>query len=66
VLKLIGFVAEVFGDEQPVFFVREMTKKFEEMHTGTAAEICAAYEGRDVKGECVIVISPDRFVDDRN
>ncbi|MFC1467131.1 16S rRNA (cytidine(1402)-2'-O)-methyltransferase [Verrucomicrobiota bacterium] len=66
VLKLIGFVEEVFGPEQEVFFVRELTKKFEEMHTGTAEELRAAYDGREVKGECVIVISPDRFVDDRN
>lgn len=66
VLKLISFVEEIFGAEQQVFFVRELTKKFEEMHTGTAAELRAVYEGREVKGECVIVISPDRFVDDND
>lgn len=66
VLKLITFVEEVFGPQQSLFFVRELTKKFEEMHSGTAEELRAAYEGREVKGECVLVISPDRFVDDNH
>lgn len=66
VFKLIGFVEEVFGPQQEIFFVRELTKKFEEMHTGTAAELRAAYEGREVKGECVLVIAPTRFIDDRH
>jgi 16S rRNA (cytidine1402-2'-O)-methyltransferase len=59
-LKLIGFIEEVFGPQQQIFFVREITKMFEEMHTGTAQELLAAYEGREVKGECVIVIAPER------
>ncbi len=64
-LKLISYIEEVFGEEQEIFFVREMTKKFEEMHTGTASELRQIYENREVKGECVIVIAPSRLVSDR-
>lgn len=57
-LKLLNFIEEIYGAERQIFFVREITKKFEEMHTGTPAELRSAYEKRDVKGECVIIIAP--------
>jgi len=37
---------------------REMTKKFEETKKGTASELIAHWNDRNVKGEIVLVISP--------
>ena len=57
-LKLMGEVAEHLGADRIVFVGRELTKKFEELTTGTPAEIQACYDGRNVKGECVVIIRP--------
>lgn len=55
-VKLLGEIETVLGD-RPVFVGRELTKKFEETRVGTCAELRAAYEGRTVKGEIVVVIA---------
>jgi len=57
-IKLLGEIEEHLGADRIVFVGRELTKKFEELTTGTAAEICATYEGRNVKGECVVIVQP--------
>ena len=57
-LKLMGEIEGYLGAERTVFVSREMTKKFEELTTGNPAEITAAYEGRKVKGECVVIVQP--------
>ncbi|WP_372846029.1 16S rRNA (cytidine(1402)-2'-O)-methyltransferase, partial [Pontiella sp.] len=57
-LKLLGEIQEHLGAERTVFVGRELTKKFEELSTGTPAEILARYEGRTVKGECVVIVQP--------
>jgi 16S rRNA (cytidine1402-2'-O)-methyltransferase len=57
-LKLLGEIGQHLGAERTVFVGRELTKKFEELSTGTPAEILANYEGRTVKGECVVIIQP--------
>jgi 16S rRNA (cytidine1402-2'-O)-methyltransferase len=57
-LKLLGEIEEHLGAERTVFVGRELTKKFEELFTGTPAEIRARYEGRNVKGECVVIVQP--------
>jgi len=57
-LKLMGEITEHLGADRTVFVGRELTKKFEEMATGTPAEILARYEGRTVKGECAVIIQP--------
>ena len=51
-------IERYLGPDRIVFVAREMTKKFEELTAGTPAEIKAAYEGRTVKGECVVIIRP--------
>ncbi|MCF7817462.1 MAG: 16S rRNA (cytidine(1402)-2'-O)-methyltransferase [Kiritimatiellales bacterium] len=58
-IKLLGEIAEHLGAERTVFVGRELTKKFEELSTGTPAQIQARYEGRNIKGECVVVIRPE-------
>jgi 16S rRNA (cytidine1402-2'-O)-methyltransferase len=57
-LALLEEIGLVFGPERLLFVGRELTKKFEEGRTGTAAELIAAYQGRTVKGELTIVIAP--------
>jgi 16S rRNA (cytidine1402-2'-O)-methyltransferase len=53
---LVEDIESVFG-ERPVFVGREMTKAFEELRWGTPSEIRAAFRGRRVRGEIVVVVS---------
>jgi 16S rRNA (cytidine1402-2'-O)-methyltransferase len=57
-LALLEEAGTVFGQDRLMFVGRELTKKFEEGRTGTAAELIAAYQGRTVKGELTVVIAP--------
>jgi 16S rRNA (cytidine1402-2'-O)-methyltransferase len=57
-IKLLGEIEEHLGADRTVFVGRELTKKFEELSTGTPAEIRARYDGRNVKGECVVIVRP--------
>ena len=59
-LKLMGEIEEHLGADRSVFVGRELTKKFEELSSGTPSEIHALYENRKVKGECVVIIRPRR------
>lgn len=53
----LATVAELFG-EREVAVARELTKKFEEVVTGTAADLAARYEAQEPKGEIVLIIGP--------
>jgi len=57
-IKLLNEIEEHLGSGRTVFVGRELTKKFEELSTGSPAEILALYEGRNVKGECVVIVQP--------
>lgn len=57
-LKLLAEIEDYLGGDRIVFVGREMTKKFEELSTGTPQEILSMYAGRTVKGECVVIIKP--------
>ena len=56
---LIESVAEVLGDEREVTLCRELTKKFEQVVTGTAAELVDALTTARIpeKGEFVVVVA---------
>jgi len=56
-IKLLHALQECLP-ERTIFVGRELTKKFEECRSGTPAELLAAYAGRAVKGELVVVLSP--------
>jgi 16S rRNA (cytidine1402-2'-O)-methyltransferase len=58
-IKLLGQLHDRMP-ERPVFVGRELTKKLEECRRGLPADILAAYEGRTVKGELVLVLAPQR------
>lgn len=54
--RLLDEIATVFGADRLVFIGRELTKKFEELLSGSARELCERLSGRVIKGECVVVI----------
>jgi 16S rRNA (cytidine1402-2'-O)-methyltransferase len=49
-------MAHYFSDRQ-VLVVRELTKVFEEAWRGPVAEVAAQLTGREIKGECTLVLS---------
>jgi 16S rRNA (cytidine1402-2'-O)-methyltransferase len=49
-------MAEHFADRQ-VLVVRELTKVFEEAWRGPVIEVAAQLAGREIKGECTLVLS---------
>lgn len=57
-IKLLSEIEAFLGADRSIFVGRELTKKFEELSCGTSAEIRAGYEGRTVKGECVVIVQP--------
>ena len=57
-LKFLAEIEDVLEADRPIFVGRELTKKFEELLSGTAAEIQQQFAGRTVKGECVVIIKP--------
>jgi 16S rRNA (cytidine1402-2'-O)-methyltransferase len=53
-LKAIG---EIYGDRE-VAIARELTKKFEEVVTGSGADLATRYAEREPKGEIVLIVGP--------
>ncbi|MFN8635938.1 MAG: 16S rRNA (cytidine(1402)-2'-O)-methyltransferase [Chloroflexota bacterium] len=51
-------IVEVLGPDRPVAVARELTKKFEEIVRGTAAEALARFERQAPRGEITIAIGP--------
>lgn len=56
VQQLLGDLVQILGGMRQAAVCRELTKRFEEVTRGTLADLLGAYEGRDVKGEIVVVI----------
>jgi 16S rRNA (cytidine1402-2'-O)-methyltransferase len=54
--NLLAEMLELWGDRR-VVLCREMTKKFEEVLRGTISEVLAATDGRELKGETVVVVA---------
>lgn len=53
--ETLSFIKDMFPDRE-MTLCRELTKKFEEIKTGTASEIFEYYKNIEVKGEFVIII----------
>jgi len=45
--------------ERPAVVARELTKLHEEVLRGTAASLAQSLKGREIKGECVVVLGPN-------
>ena len=57
-IKCLDELITYCGSERHIAVCRELTKKFEEVHTGSLMDQKAFYEGKGVvKGEFVIVVS---------
>lgn len=54
--ETLGECVRVFGEEREAVVCRELTKRFEEVSRGTLADLVTAYDGRDVRGEIVLLI----------
>ena len=54
--QLLKDVSDIMGTGRNVVVCRELTKRFEEVSRGSAADLAAAFEGRAVKGEIVVLI----------
>jgi 16S rRNA (cytidine1402-2'-O)-methyltransferase len=55
-LTTLEEIAAVMSNRQ-VLVVRELTKKFEEAWRGPVKEVAAELAGREIKGECALVLS---------
>jgi 16S rRNA (cytidine1402-2'-O)-methyltransferase len=53
----LAAIADTYGDRE-VAVARELTKKFEEVVTGTATQLAARYAEHEPKGEIVLIIGP--------
>jgi 16S rRNA (cytidine1402-2'-O)-methyltransferase len=54
--RLLGEMVPNFGKDRPAAVCRELTKRFEEVTRGSLGELAAAFSGRAVKGEVVVVV----------
>ncbi|SDE35217.1 16S rRNA (cytidine(1402)-2'-O)-methyltransferase [Limimaricola pyoseonensis] len=54
--ELLASLRDILGVGRPVVLCRELTKRFEEVIRGSAAEVCDAIEGRTLKGEIVVLV----------
>lgn len=62
VYQLLGDLSQSMGEGRYAAVCRELTKRFEEVVRGTLGELVAQFDGRDVKGEVVVLV--DRAGDD--
>jgi 16S rRNA (cytidine1402-2'-O)-methyltransferase len=56
VQALLAAIVDTHGADRRVVVCRELTKKFEEVLRGSAADVCAALAERDIKGEIVVLL----------
>jgi 16S rRNA (cytidine1402-2'-O)-methyltransferase len=54
----LGEVADVLGPDRPLVVARELTKKFEEVVRGSAAEVLARFQRQAPRGEITLLIGP--------
>ncbi len=65
VKALLDDLVQGLGKGRNAVVCRELTKRFEEVSRGTLGELAAAFDGRDVKGEIVVLIdrAPEQVAD---
>ncbi|WP_416136333.1 16S rRNA (cytidine(1402)-2'-O)-methyltransferase [Cypionkella sp.] len=65
VKALLDELVRELGEARKSVVCRELTKRFEEVSRGTLGELAAAFDGRDVKGEIVVLIdrAPEQVAD---
>ena len=65
VKALLDDLVQGLGEGRKAVVCRELTKRFEEVSRGTLGELAAAFDGRAVKGEIVVLIdrAPEQAAD---
>ncbi|HJN38483.1 MAG TPA: 16S rRNA (cytidine(1402)-2'-O)-methyltransferase [Gammaproteobacteria bacterium] len=60
IAKLVLELSDILGQDREVFFIREMTKQYEESFFGTASALCDFIHQKKsrLRGEMVVIISP--------
>jgi len=56
-------LCDILGEGRKMALCRELTKRFEEVIRGTVAEVRAACQDRDLKGEIVLVLGRGEAVE---
>lgn len=56
--RSLAAMAEVLGPERETVVARELTKRFEELRTGTLATLAAEIEDGALRGEIVVLVAP--------
>lgn len=51
-------IKECFGEAREIVVARELTKRFEEVKSGTAEELINSFNEENLRGEIVLLISP--------
>lgn len=54
--RMLDDLRRHFGDEAQVAVCRELTKRFEEVVRGPLAQVAAAFAGREIRGEIVVLV----------
>lgn len=57
-VKLLGELKELLGEERMVVVAREISKRYEEYKRGMVAEILAHYTAHEPLGEIVVMVAP--------
>lgn len=55
-IKCLGQIVEYFGADRKICVCREISKFYEEFARGTAEEVLAHFQQKEVKGEIVLII----------
>ena len=53
---MLADAAEILGPDRPAAVCRELTKKFEEIRSGSLSDLAEAYAGDPPKGEIVVLV----------
>jgi 16S rRNA (cytidine1402-2'-O)-methyltransferase len=53
---LLMALRDILGHDREAAVCRELTKKFEEVSRGPLSDLCDAFDGRNVKGEIVVLV----------
>ncbi|MDR3144196.1 MAG: 16S rRNA (cytidine(1402)-2'-O)-methyltransferase [Puniceicoccales bacterium] len=61
ILKFLGDLRAVMGENRVVCIARELTKLHETFHVGEVGHVCGAVAAEGAKGEYVAIVAPKRF-----
>jgi len=60
-VKCLGQIVEYFGADRKICVCREISKFYEEFARGTAQEVLAHFQQKEVKGEIVIIVGGNQI-----